>query len=85
MIEALMLHEIRALKYSSLILSRTGRSGHNQPGDAVIEEINKEAKRDLVGVPNETQWKRSVRNLVMMNTLRATLYKRCIEHIGRGK
>ena len=85
MIEALMPHRIRALKYSSLVLSRTGRSGHNQSGDAVIEEINKEAKRDLVGVPNETQWKRSVRNLDMMNTLRATLYKRCIQHIGRGK
>ena len=85
MIEALMPHRIRALKYSSLVLSRTGRSGHNQSGDAVIEEINKEAKRDLVGVPNETQWKISVRNLDMMNTLRATLYKRCIQHIGRGK
>ena len=85
MIEALMPLEIRALKYSSLVLSRTGRSGHNQSGDAVIEEINKEAKRDLVGVPNETQWKISVRNLDMMNTLRATLYKRCIKYIGRGK
>ena len=85
MIEALMPHEIRALKYSSLVLSRTGRSGHYQSGDAVIEEINKEAKRDLVGVPNETQWKISVRNLDMMNTLRATLYKRCIKYIGRGK
>ena len=85
MIEALMPHEIRALKYSSLVLSCTGRSGHNQSGDAVIEEINKEAKRDLVGVPNETQWERSVRNLDMMNTLRATLYKRCIKYIGRGK
>ena len=85
MIEALMPLEIRALKYSSLVLSRTGRSGHYQSGDAVIEEINKEAKRDLVGVPNETQWKISVRNLDMMNTLRATLYKRCIKYIGRGK
>ena len=54
MIEALMPHEIRALKYSSLVLSRTGRSGHYQLGDAVIEEINKEAKWDLVGAPNET-------------------------------
>ena len=71
MIEALMLHEIRALKYSSLVLSRAGISGHYQSGDAVIEEINKEAKRDLVGVPNETQWKRSFHNLDMMNTLRA--------------
>ena len=67
MIEALMPHEIRALKYSPFVLSRTGRSGHYQSGDAVIEEINKEAKRDLVGVPNETQWKRSFRNLDMTN------------------
>ena len=66
-----MPHEIRAIKYSSLVLSRTGRSGHYQSRDTVIEEINKEAKRDLVGVPTETQWKRSFRNLDMMNTLRA--------------
>ena len=33
--------------------------------DAFIEEINKEAKRDLVGVSNETQWKRSFCNLDM--------------------
>ena len=74
MIEALMPHEItpQKLQYSSLAWSRTGRSGHYQSGDAVIEEINKEAKRDLVGVLNETQWKISFRNLDMMNTLRAT-------------
>ena len=33
-----------------------GRLGHYQSGDAIIEEINKEAKRDVVGVPDETQW-----------------------------
>ena len=69
MIEALMPHEIRALKYSSLVLSRTRRSGHYQSGDTFIEEINKEAKRDLVGVSNETQWKRSFCNLDMSSVV----------------
>ena len=78
MIEALMPHEITALKYSSLALSRTGRSGHYQSGDSVIEEINKEAKRDLVGVLNETQWKISFRNMDMMNILPA----KTLEDVG---
>ena len=56
-IEALMPPEIRTLKFSSLVLSRTQRVGHHQSGDAIIEEVNKEAKRDLVGVPNETHWR----------------------------
>ena len=47
-------------------------------GDAVIEEINKEAKWDLVGAPNETQWKRSFRNLEMMNTLQS----KTLEDVG---
>ena len=69
MIEALMPHEIRGLKDSSRVLSHTARSDYYQLGDAVIEEINKEAKHDLLGVLNETQWKRSFRNLDMMNIL----------------
>ena len=69
-IEPLMPHEIRSIKFSSLVLSRTGRLGHYQSGDAIIEEINKEAKRDLVGVPNEHQWRRSFRNLDNMNEIR---------------
>ena len=50
-----MPHEIRALKDSFRVLSRTARSDYYQLGDAVIEEINKEAKHDLLGVLNETQ------------------------------
>ena len=69
--ETLIAHEIRALKHSCLVLSRTRRSGHNKSGDAVREEINKEANWDIVGVPNETQWKRSFRNLDIRNTWRA--------------
>ena len=49
--------------------------GHNQSGDAIIEEVNKDAKRDVVGVPSAAQWKRSFRNLDNMNKLRsATFY-----------
>ena len=50
-----MPHEVRSVKYTSLVLSRTGRLGHYQSGGTIIEEINKEVKRDLVGVPNESQ------------------------------
>ena len=52
-----MPQEVLNLKYSSLVLSRTGRQDY-QSGDAIVEE-NKEGKRNLVGVPNETQWKRA--------------------------
>ena len=69
-IEALMPHEIHSIKFSSLVLSRMVRLGHYQSGDGIIEEINKEAKQDLVGVPNEHQWRRSFRNLDNMNEIR---------------
>ena len=49
--------EISSVKFSSLVLSRTNRIGHYQSGDAVIEEINKEAKRNLVGVLNDIRWR----------------------------
>ena len=73
-IEALMPEKIKSLKLSSFILSRTQRIGHYQEGDAAIEEVNKEAKRDLVGVSNETQWKRSFRNLDDMNKIRTSTF-----------
>ena len=66
--------EIKSLKLSSLVLSRTQRLGHYQSGDAAIEEVNKEAKRDLVGVPSENQWKRSFRNLDSMNKIRSATF-----------
>ena len=74
-IEALMPREVLNLKYSSLVLSRTGHTGHYQSGDAIIEEINKEGKHDLVGVPNETQWKRPFQNLDMMNQVRSSTFR----------
>ena len=40
-----------------------GRHGH----DAVIEEINKAAKKWVIGVPTNIQWKRSLRNLDKMD------------------
>ena len=74
-IEALMPREVLNLKYSSLVLSRTARAGHYQSGDAIIEEISKEGKRGLVGVPNETQWKRSFQNLDMINQVRSSTFR----------
>ena len=75
-IEALMSYEIRSIKFCSLVLGRTGRLVHYQSGDAMIEEINKEAKRDLVGVPNEHQWRRSFRNLDNVNDIRQIFFCR---------
>ena len=62
--------QISLLKSSPLVLSRTVRVGHYQSGDAVTEEINKEAKRDLVGVSIQIQWKRSFQKLDMINEIR---------------
>ena len=51
-------------------LSETRRLGHYQSRDAAIEEINKETKKDLIGIPNEAQWRRSFHNLDLMNEIR---------------
>ena len=74
-IEILMPEEIRNLKFKTLCLNRTDRVGHYQSGDAIIEEVNKEAKRDLVGVPSSSQWVRSFRNLDNMNKIRAAVFE----------
>ena len=65
-----MPNEIQSVKFSSLVLSRTGRLGHYQSGDAIIKETNKEAKEDLVGVPNEHRWRRLFGNLDNMKKIR---------------
>ena len=39
--------EIRNIRFKTLCLSRNSRAGHTS-GDVIIEEVNKEAKRDLV-------------------------------------
>ena len=61
--------EHKHMKNSSLVMSRTKSIGHYQSGNAMIEEINKEAKRDVVGVPSKRQWTHSFRNLDNMNKL----------------
>ena len=74
-VEIAMPHAIRKIKDSTFVLSRTGSDGHYQSGDAIIEEINKEAKRDVVGVPNESLWKQTFRNLDNMNKLRKATFQ----------
>ena len=47
-------------------MSRTGNVGHYQGGDAMLEEINKEAKHWIspLGVPYTNQeWLKAFRNL----------------------
>ena len=46
-----------------LTASRGNNIGHYQGGDALLEEINKEAKEWMIGVLTEAQWERSFRNL----------------------
>jgi len=53
--------------HSSLSSSRTEQPGHYQSADAAIEEINKAAKKWVIGVPTATQWIRSLRNLDKMD------------------
>nr|XP_054760538.1 uncharacterized protein LOC129266750 [Lytechinus pictus] len=56
----------------SFTLSRTGRSGHYQGGDACLEEINKEGKAWLKlggGIPNDMRWRRIFRNLKKLEKL----------------
>ena len=53
---SLIAHEVRSIKYTSLVLSQTRRFGHYQSSDSVIEGINKDAKRNLAEVLNKSQW-----------------------------
>ena len=51
----------------SMTASRTGGFGHNQGGDALLEEVNKNAKAWIIGVPTNEQWERSFRNLDILS------------------
>ena len=42
--------EHKHMKNSSLVMNRTKSIGHYQSGEAMIEEINKKAKRDAVSL-----------------------------------
>ena len=44
-------------------MSRNGKDGHYQGGNAIIEKINKQGKKWIIGVPTEMQWQKSFRNL----------------------
>lgn len=68
--EELMPSDIKNMKYNNFSLSRTGRAGHYQSGDAAIEEVNKEGKRWIMGVPSAKEWIRSFRNLDNLNRIR---------------
>ena len=61
---------MKELISNSLTVSRTAREGHYQGGDAVLEEINKEAKKWVIGVPSSRQWVRSFRNLDNLNQVK---------------
>ena len=73
-IELAMPSDVLSMKMKSLSMSRISNVGHYQSGDAIIEEINKEAKRDLVGVPDDVQWQRSFRNLDNVNKIRSSYF-----------
>ena len=43
--ESLMPAMVRDIKLNTMTTSRTGRVGHYQSGDGLLEEVNKEGKR----------------------------------------
>ena len=71
----LMPDQLRDEKERFISVSRTGRKGHYQGGDALLEEVNKESKGwlSMTGVPTNTQWQRVFRNLDNLNKV-STLY-----------
>ena len=54
---------VRKCMEETYMVSRTGREGHYQSGDAQLEEINKIGKKRTVGVPSDTQWLKVFRNI----------------------
>lgn len=54
---------LKEIVLGCLTASRGNNIGHYQGGDALLEEINKEAKEWMIGVLTEAQWERSFRNL----------------------
>ena len=49
--------------------------GYYQSSDAIIEETNRGRKRDLVGVPNESQWRRLFGNLDKMSEMHLKTFR----------
>ena len=67
---------LKSIKDKYVSVSRTGRIGHYQGGDALLEEINKESKAwcKLGGIPTEAQWLRVFRNLDKLNKVRLLFF-----------
>ena len=62
-IEYMIPNELKQCMHSTFSMSRNGKDGHYQGSDVMIEEINKQGKEWIIGVPTEMQWQRSFRNL----------------------
>ena len=77
-IECLMPDQVREIVYSLMSSSRNNSGGHYQSGDAHVEEINKKAKKWVIGVPTHAQWIQSFRNLDKLDTIR----KNTLDEIG---
>ena len=60
-----MPHEIWLIKYWAIY----------QSSDAIIEETNRGRKRDLVEVPNESQWWRLFGNLDKMSEMHLKTFR----------
>jgi len=73
-IECFIPPEIKEIMHDTLAVSRTGHENHYQGGDAVLEEINKAAKRWSIGVPSFSQWQRNFRNLDDITKVRFCMF-----------
>ena len=56
-------NELRIIAENSISTSRVGNIGHYQSGDVLLEEINKSGTKWTMGVPMNSQWQKSFRNL----------------------
>ena len=77
--EKFMPKEVKEVLHKSFAVSRTGRTAHYQGGDAVLEEINKAAKKGVIGVPSFNQWQRSFRNLDDLSEVKHKLAARKVK------
>lgn len=74
----LMPKSIKEKVLSSLSLSRNNNIGHYQGGEAMLEEINKEAKSWIspLGVPTNKDWLKVFRNSDKFNQVNKTTKKK---------
>ena len=73
-IECMLPDTVGEIVHSSLSTSRNGAAGHYQSGDAHVKEVNRNAKKWVIGVPTHKQWIQSFRNLDKLDAIRLSTF-----------